>query len=60
VRVFNSLKRTGITTIGEVLDILDKGEDAMLAIRNFGDKSLAELMEKLEEKGYLEGEEEEE
>jgi DNA-directed RNA polymerase subunit alpha len=53
VRVFNSLKRTGITTIGEVLDILDKGEDAMLAIRNFGDKSLNELVDKLREKGYI-------
>ena len=61
VRVFNSLKRTGITTIGEVLDILEKGEDAMLAIRNFGDKSLDELMEKLGDKNYLpEAEEEEE
>ncbi len=53
VRVFNSLKRTGITSIGSVLDILDRGEDAMLAIRNFGDKSLDELKEKLQEKGYL-------
>lgn len=53
VRVFNSLKRTGITTIGEVIAILDKGEDAMLAIRNFGDKSLTELMSKLQDKGYL-------
>lgn len=53
VRVFNSLKRTGITTIGEVLEILEKGEDAMLAIRNFGDKSLDELLTRLREKGYL-------
>ena len=43
VRVFNSLKRTGITTIGEVLEMLDRGTDAMLAIRNFGEKSLDEL-----------------
>ncbi|HEX2619217.1 MAG TPA: DNA-directed RNA polymerase subunit alpha [Phototrophicaceae bacterium] len=53
VRVFNSLKRTGITTIGDVLDMLDRGQDAMLAIRNFGEKSLDELVEKLREKGYL-------
>ncbi len=59
VRVFNSLKRTGITTIGDVLDMLDRGPDAMLAIRNFGEKSLDELQEKLREKNYLpEGEEE--
>jgi DNA-directed RNA polymerase subunit alpha len=53
VRVFNSLKRTGITTIGDVLEMLDRGSDAMLAIRNFGEKSLDELVEKLREKGYL-------
>ncbi len=53
VRVFNSLKRTGITTIGDVLDMLDRGPDAMLAIRNFGEKSLDELVSKLKEKGYL-------
>ncbi|MFW5708680.1 MAG: DNA-directed RNA polymerase subunit alpha [Chloroflexota bacterium] len=59
VRVFNSLKRTGITTIGDVLDMLDRGQDAMLAIRNFGEKSLDELVEKLREKGYMPQEDEE-
>lgn len=56
VRVFNSLKRTGITTVGEVLDMLEKGTEAMLSIRNFGEKSLEELQERLREKGYLPGE----
>jgi DNA-directed RNA polymerase subunit alpha len=54
VRVFNSLKRTGITTVGEVIEMLEKGPEAMLSIRNFGEKSLDELRERLEEKGYLE------
>jgi DNA-directed RNA polymerase subunit alpha len=53
VRVFNSLKRTGITTIGDVLDMLARGTDAMLQIRNFGEKSLDELTEKLKGKGYI-------
>jgi len=53
VRVFNSLKRTGITSVGEVLDMLEKGQDAMLSIRNFGEKSLDELKERLREKGHL-------
>lgn len=53
VRVFNSLKRTGITSIGDVIDMLQRGSDAMLAIRNFGEKSLDELTVKLKEKGYL-------
>jgi len=54
VRVFNALKRAGISKIGEVLDMLEKGEDVILTIRNFGEKSLEELEEKLEETGYLE------
>lgn len=53
VRVFNSLKRTGITKVGELLDMLDKGEETMLAIRNFGEKSLNELKVQLSEKGFL-------
>ena len=57
VRVFNSLKRTGITTIGEVLDLLEKGDEAVMSIRNFGEKSLTELRQKMIETGYLEDEE---
>lgn len=53
VRVFNALKRTGITSVGEVLDTMEKGFDAMLSIRNFGEKSLDELKDRLQEKGYL-------
>ncbi len=54
VRVFNALKRTGIASVGEVLDTMEKGPDAMLSIRNFGEKSLDELKDRLHEKGYLE------
>jgi DNA-directed RNA polymerase subunit alpha len=54
VRVFNALKRAGISKIGEVLDLLREGESAVLRIRNFGDKSLDELRERLEVTGYLE------
>ena len=54
VRVYNCLKRTGITKVDEVLAKMDKGPDEMLSIRNFGSKSLDELVGKLEEKGYLE------
>ena len=53
VRVFNSLKRTGITTVGDVLDLLEKGEQAVMSIRNFGEKSLDELRQKMQEKGFL-------
>ena len=60
VRVFNSLKRTGITTVGEVLELLEKGDEAVMSIRNFGEKSLDELRTKMSEKGYLDDEEENE
>jgi len=53
VRVFNSLKRTGITKVGELLAMLEKGDETMLAIRNFGEKSLDELKDQLTEKGYI-------
>lgn len=58
VRVFNSLKRTGITKVGEMLEMLDRGEETMLAIRNFGEKSLDELKDQLRVKGFLATEEE--
>jgi DNA-directed RNA polymerase subunit alpha len=53
VRVFNSLKRTGITTVGDVLELLEKGDNAVMSIRNFGEKSLDELRMRMREKGYL-------
>ena len=53
VRAYNCLKRAGITRVGEVLERLEKGEEEILAIRNFGRKSLNELVEKLDGKGYL-------
>lgn len=57
VRVFNSLKRTGITRVGEMLDMLERGEETMLAIRNFGEKSLEELKQQLQAKGFLDDDE---
>ena len=52
VRAFNCLKRAGITKVGEILEKLQKDEDELLAIRNFGLKSLEELKEKLATRGY--------
>ena len=60
VRVFNSLKRTGITTVGNVIELLEKGDEAVMSIRNFGEKSLQELRDKMREKGFLPDETEEE
>jgi len=52
VRVYNCLKRAGISQAGEVLDRLARGDEEILAIRNFGVKSLAELKEKLVAQGF--------
>jgi DNA-directed RNA polymerase subunit alpha len=60
VRVYNALKRTGISNVGEVLEMLARGSDALLSIRNFGEKSLTELLEQLEVKGFWSEEESEE
>lgn len=56
VRVFNSLKRTGITTVGDVLELIEKGSEAVMSIRNFGEKSFDELRQKMQEKGFLQDE----
>ena len=54
MRAYNCLKRAGITKLGEVLEKLSRGQGKeLLAIRNFGQKSLEELVAKLREKGYL-------
>lgn len=45
----NCLKRAQIHTLGE---LLSKTEDDLLAITNFGQKSLDEVIEKLDELGY--------
>lgn len=53
MRAYNCLKRAGITKVGEVLAKLSKGQNEILAIRNFGQKSLDELLERLEQRGML-------
>jgi len=52
VRVYNCLKRAGVSQVGEVLEKLANGDEEMLAIRNFGEKSLVELKEKLVAQGF--------
>jgi Bacterial RNA polymerase, alpha chain C terminal domain/RNA polymerase Rpb3/Rpb11 dimerisation domain len=60
MRAYNCLRRSGLITIGQVLE---KSEEELLALRNFGRKSYDELREKLDELDLLpadrgEGEEE--
>jgi DNA-directed RNA polymerase alpha subunit len=55
VRTYNCLKREGVHTIEQMADLYDKGEEAMLEVRNFGEKSAAEVSEHVKR---LRGEEE--
>lgn len=48
VRTLNSLRRGGITTVGE---LLARGEKGLLALRNFGQKSRQEVEERLKALG---------
>jgi DNA-directed RNA polymerase subunit alpha len=48
VRSYNCLKREGVATVG---DLVQKSEEDLLEIRNFGQKSIDEVKAKLEELG---------
>ncbi len=50
VRAYNCLKRSNITRVGQVLTM---SQDDLLAVRNFGEKSLTELRDKLIERTFL-------
>ena len=49
-RTYNCLKRSQITKVGQVIQM---SEDELLSLRNFGQKSLEELRDKLREHGLL-------
>src|SRR2546427_38499 len=50
MRAYNCLRRSGLMTVGQVLE---KSEEELLALRNFGRKSYDELREKLIEMNFL-------
>ena len=44
VRTYNCLKREGVDTIGQMIDLWDeKGPEGLLEIRNFGEKCVTEV-----------------
>ncbi len=51
VRAYNCLKRAGLTRVGEILERMALGDEEMLVIRNFGQKSLDELKDAVVAKG---------
>jgi DNA-directed RNA polymerase subunit alpha len=50
VRAYNCLKRSGLMTVGQVLE---KSDEQLLGLRNFGEKSFFELMDRLRELAFL-------
>lgn len=50
VRAYNCLKRSNITKVGQVLTM---NEEDLLGVRNFGEKSLQELRERLLARNFL-------
>jgi DNA-directed RNA polymerase subunit alpha len=53
MRAYNCLRRSGLMTVGQVLE---KSEEELLALRNFGRKSYDELRMRLDELGLLSAE----
>ena len=52
MRAYNALKRAGIVRVQQLLAALDGGEVELLKLRNFGQKSLLEVRERLVERGF--------
>jgi DNA-directed RNA polymerase subunit alpha len=50
MRAYNCLRRSGLMTVGQVLE---KSEEELLSLRNFGRKSYDELKGKLDEMGLI-------
>ena len=55
MRAYNCLRRSGLTTVGQVLE---KSEEELLVLRNFGQKSYEELRDLLDNLGLLPEEDE--
>lgn len=50
VRAWNALKRAGVNTIGELIDVIQ--EDGLMKIRNLGKKSMTEIKTRILETGF--------
>jgi large subunit ribosomal protein L31 len=51
-RATEALAKANITKVGQVLEMMEKGESAILAVDGFGRKSLADLKKRLRSFGY--------
>jgi len=51
-RPTDALAKASITTVGQVLSLLEQGEPAILAVEGFGRKALIDLKKALRSQGY--------
>jgi large subunit ribosomal protein L31 len=51
-RVEAALAKAEITTVGQIMDKLQQGDDALLAVEGFGRKSLADTKQRLRARGF--------
>ncbi|HLE03828.1 MAG TPA: DNA-directed RNA polymerase subunit alpha C-terminal domain-containing protein [Anaerolineales bacterium] len=51
-RAEQALAQAGITQVGQALELMQQGDLAILAIENFGRKSLADLKRRLKARGF--------
>jgi large subunit ribosomal protein L31 len=51
-RPTDALQKAGITTVGQVLERLEQGENALLSVEGFGRKSLIDIKKRLRGLGY--------
>lgn len=51
-RAETSLEKAGITDVGQALELMEKGDSALLAIDGFGRKSLADLKRRMKSQGF--------
>ena len=51
-RAEDALKRAGILTVGQALELLTGGDAALLAVDGFGQKSLIDLKRRLRARGF--------
>jgi N utilization substance protein A len=52
-RILNALDSAGITQLAPLLDAMQEGDDTLLGIKGFGDKSLEEIKQAIKERDVL-------
>jgi large subunit ribosomal protein L31 len=52
-RAENALREAGVTTVGDIVELLGQGEDALLALPGIGQKALIDIKRFLRAEGLL-------